>query len=365
MKKTLPARLALAALAASLLVGCSRAPEAASEGELHIYTWSDYIAPELIEKFQDQYHCTIVIDTFDSNENMYAKLKAGGSGYDLITPTSYLIATMAREGLIVPLDHDQIPNVRANFAQDFKTQLIDDSFTYSAPYAVTYTGFCYDKTKVPADADIATWKILENPAIRGKATLLDDMREVLGGGLMSLGYSLNSRDPAEIDAAVEEILKWKKNIRKFDAESYKTEIPSGATWLGQAYSTDAMQVIEGDEEAGMPPSPDIGFILPREGYSIGFDELVLSAKAPNPALAYQFINFLYEGENAKLNMEYILGPMPVQPGIDALDPDFRDQIILSPDIIAAGQKILPIDDDPAAMALYQKAWDRVKATSVR
>ena len=84
-------------------------------GELHIYTWSDYIAPEFVGKFKEKYGCKVVIDTFDSNEAMYAKLKAGGSGYDIITPSSYLVPTMAKEGLIVELDHSKLPNVRKNF----------------------------------------------------------------------------------------------------------------------------------------------------------------------------------------------------------------------------------------------------------
>ncbi len=355
MKNTpLMAGLAAAALA---FAGCEQ------KEELHIYTWSDYIAPELIEKFQLEHNCAVVIDTFDSNESMYAKIKAGGSGYDIIMPSSYLVSTMAREGLIVKLDHAKIPNVKKNFDASFASQIIDPTFEYNVPYAVTYTGFCVDTTKVPEGVDVATWSVLENSAFRGKVTLLDDMREVIGAGLMSLGYSLNSTDPAQIAQAVEQVLKWKPNIRKFDAESYKTEVPSGATGIGHGYSTDTAQVILGDEEAGVAPCEQIAFVLPKEGYSIAFDEMVISSKAPNPELAYTFIDFLYEGENAKINMEYITGPNPVKPGIDALDDDYRAQIILPPEVLKAGQVILPIDSDPAAMELYTKAWDKIKATS--
>ena len=206
-------------------------------------------------------------------------------------------------------------------------------------------------------------KVLENPALKGKVTLMDDIREVIGAGLMSLGYSLNSRKPEEIEAAVKEVLKWKPNIRKFDAESYKTEVPSGATILGHGYSTDVTQVIVGDEEEGNPPRKDIGFALPKEGFTIAFDEMVLSSAAPNPDLAYAFMNFMYEGDNAKANMEYIMGPMPVKPGIDALDADYRKVIILDSETIKRGQVLKPVDDDPAVKELYDKAWDRIKATS--
>ena len=331
-------------------------------GELHIYTWSDYIAPEFVGKFKEKYGCKVVIDTFDSNEAMYAKLKAGGSGYDIITPSSYLVPTMAKEGLIVELDHSKLPNVRKNFDASFKSQIIDPSFKYNVPYAVTYTGFCYKKDKIPADADVASWSILANPALKGRVTLLDDIREVIGAGLMSLGYSINSTDPAEIDKAVEQVLKWKANVRKFDGESYKTEVPSGATYLGHGYSTDATQVIVGDEEEGTEPREDIGFALPKEGYTIAFDEMVIAAGSKRPDLAYAFINYIYEPEVAAANMDYICGPNPVAPGIAKLDEEYRNQIILDEATLEHGQVLKSFDDKPEVMELYNKAWDRIKAT---
>lgn len=370
--------VAASVMAVSLFAGCSKSEEErvnlssevkqAAEasgykgdgGVLHIYTWSDYIDPSVIEEFEKALNCKVKIDTFDSNEAMYAKLKAGGSGYDIIMPSSYLIKTMANEGLIVKLDHSKIPYVRKNFDKSFTSQIIDPNFEYNVPYAVTYTGFMYIKNKIPAGVDINSWKALESSAMRGKITLLDDMREVIGAGLMSLGYGINSRNPAEIDAAVEQVLKWKANARKFDAESYKTEVASSATWIGHGYSTDATQVIVGEtpEEA----RDDIGFALPKEGYAIAFDEMVISSKAQNPDLAYAFINFMYDGKAAKTNMEYIMGPMPVKPGIEALDPEYRNKIVLSDELISKGQRLMPIDDDPAVKKLYDDAWDRIKAT---
>ena len=291
-------KLICLAASAAIVAGCGQ-----SKNTLHVYTWSDYLAPEVIAEFEKAHDCKVVIDTFDSNETMYAKLKAGGSGYDIITPSSYFVPTMAKENLIAKLDQSKLPNVAKNFDPSFKNQVLDANFTYNVPYAVTYTGFMYAKDKIPQGVDVNTWKVLENPAFKGKVTLLDDLREVIGAGLMSLGFSLNSTKPAEIEAAVNEVLKWKPNIRKFDAESYKTEVPSGATWIGQGYSTDVTQVIVGDEEEGNAPRKDIGFALPKEGFTIAFDEMLLSSAAPNPELAYAFINFMYDGEHAKANME--------------------------------------------------------------
>ena len=343
----------------AILAGCEKKPE------LHIYTWSDYIAPEVIQGFEEANNCKVVVDTFDSNEAMYAKLKAGGTGYDIIMPSSYQIATMAKEGMIIELDHSKCPNVKANFDPYFANQIIDPTFKYNVPYAVTYTGFMYLKDKIPEGADVESWSILLNPALKGKISLLDDIREVIGAGLMSLGYSINSTNPAEIDAAVNQVLAWRQNIRKFDAESYKTEVANGATFMGHGYSTDATQVIVGDEEAGEAPREDIAFVLPKEGYTIAFDEMVIAATAPQPDLAYAFINYIYEGENAKVNMEYICGPNPVKPGIEALDADYRALIVPGPEVISRGQVLKGFDGQSDIMELYNKAWDKIKATEAR
>lgn len=363
-EKPLGTDLTAQALAAAEASGF-RPPDGGDGGTLHIYTWSDYIAPDVLASFERALGVKVQIDTFDSNEAMYAKLKAGGTGYDLIMPTSYQIATMAREKMIDALDHAKMPNVRKNFDASFSTQILDPKFTYNVPYAVTYTGFAYMKDKIPAGADVASWSVLANTALKGRVTLLDDIREVIGAGLMSLGYSINSTDPKQIDAAVGQVLKWRGNVRKFDSESYKNEVASGATWVGLGYSTDVVQVQVGDEEAGAPARDDIGFALPKEGYTIAFDEFVIASGAKRKDLAYAFINYIYDGEVAKVNMEYICGPNPVKPGIDALDPDYRKLIVLSPEMLKKGQVLKGFDGQPAVMELYNKAWDRIKATEAK
>lgn len=339
--------------------------EGGDGGTLHIYTWSDYISPDVLESFEKALGVKVAIDTFDSNEAMYAKLKAGGTGYDLIMPSSYQIKTMAREGMIDKLDHSRMPNVMKNFDKSFATQILDNGFTYSAPYAVTYTGFAYAKDKIPEGAEVDSWSILGNEALKGRISLLDDMREVIGSGLMYLGYSINSENPAEIDAAVEQILKWRANVRKFDSESYKTEVASGATWLGHGYSTDITQVIIGDDESGAPARDDIGFALPKEGFAIAFDEMVVASGARRKDLAYAFINYIYDGDVAAVNMDYICGPNPVRPGIEQLDEDYRSLIILDAQTLRYGQILTSFDDKPEVQALYNKAWDRIKATESR
>ena len=353
--------LAPRAVAAAEAAGC----KVPAGGELRIYTWSDYIAPDVIAGFEKGLGVKVVIDTFDSNEDMYARLKAGGGGYDIMMPSSYQIAQMVNDGMIDELDGAKCPNLFKNFDKSYACQVVDPSFWHSAPYAVTYMGFMYLKGKVPPGADANSLSILGNPALKGRITLLDDIREVIGLGLLSLGYSVNSVDPKEIDAAADQVIKWRGNIRKFDAESYKTEVPSGASWIGQGYSSDIMQVIVGNEEAGVPARGDVGFALPKEGFTMTFDEMVIAKDAKRKDLAYAFINYIYDGEVAKANMECICGINPVKPGIDALEPGYRALIVPDDATIRRGHIIRGFADNPEVMELYNKAWERIKAAEAR
>ena len=352
-------KLFLLACAAVCLAGCQ------AKRELHLYTWADYIAPEVVAAFEKQYNCRIVIDTFDTNEAMYAKLRAGAAGYDVLVPSSYMVKLLAKDKLIVPLDHTKCPSLRKNFLQSYAKMLPEDpGLVYAAPYSCSPTIFFYDPAKVPEGLDMATWNVLANPALKGRVQLLDDMREVIGAGLMSLGYSINSTKQEEIDAAVEQVLKWKANVRKFDSESYKTEVPSGASWVGQGFGQVARQVILGEAGDGSDARPDLKIAYPREGYTHSCEELVISSGAKEPELAYALIEFLYgKPEMGAANMAYVLGMLPCQPAIDALDADIRKIVVESPEIWSFGQVIVGLESIPGAMEMYTKAWDRIKASA--
>lgn len=342
------------AVAAAIFVGCGQ-----PKPELRIYTWTDYISPAVIQKFEKRFNCTVTVDTFDTNEEMYAKIKSGGAVYDIAMPSSYQIDFMVKDGMIDELDHAKLLNVRKNFDKRFAAQIIDPMFTYNVPYAVTCTGFCYLKDKIPAGGDVNTWAILGNAAIKGRVAMLDDMREVIGAGLMYLGYSVNSSNPSEIDKAVEQVLKWKANIHEFDSENYKADVAKGKIVLGQGYSTDAHQLIVGGRGSGAKSRPDIGFVLPKEGFTIAFDEMVVLSASKRKDLAYSFMNFIYEPDIAKENMEYICGPNPVAPAIDALDENYRKMIVLDESVLKRGQLLLGLTS-PEVVELYDKAWKRIK-----
>ena len=350
-------KLMVVLAAVALIAGCK------GKRELHVYTWADYISPDVVEAFERAHDCKVVIDIFDTNEAMYAKLKAGASGYDIMFPSSYMVGLMAKEKLIVPLDHTKCPSLKKNFYTPYAKMLPEDpELVYAAPYSSSPTILFYDPAKIPEGTDMETWSVLANPAFKGKITFLDDMREVIGAGLMSLGHSINSTKPEEIDAAVEQVLKWRDNVRKFDSESYKTEVAAGSSWIGQGFGQVARQVILGESEDGSDARPDLKYAYPREGFTESCEEMVISSEAKNPDLAYALIEFLYGNvEMGVKNMEYVLGMLPSTPAIDALSPEMRETVVAKPEIMAKGQVILGLESIPGAMEMYAKAWDRIKA----
>lgn len=340
--------LAGGALVLGVLAGCGpKSPV------LHIYTWSDYIDPEVVAGFEKENGCTVQIDTFDSNESMYAKLQAGSTGYDIIMPSSYQIPLMSKNKMIRPLDKSLLPNVTKNFDKNYYAAILDDSMTYNVPYAVTYTGFAYRKDKI-GDAPIKSWKVFESEALKGRMALLSDMRETIGGALIYLGYSINTTNAKEIEAATDQVLKWKKNIAKFDNEQYKTAVASAEWFVGHGYSSDSIQIMEDSDQ--------VGFVLPEEGFVIACDEMVISADSLYPELAHKFINYLYDVDVAKKNMEYVMAPMPVKDALLALDDEIKEKVVVPPETLRRGQVLADFDENPEVRDLYVKAWDRIKAT---
>ena len=335
--------LALAALA-FVLSGCSK-----PQPVLHVYTWADYIQPELIKQFETETGARVVIDTFDSNEAMYAKIKAGASGYDLITPSSYMVSIMNKEGLLQPLDHAKLPNLK-NVDPEYLAIALDPKMTHSVPYMLTNTGIAYLASKVPGFEP--TWAAFDRGDLGRRVTMLNDMRETIGAALKLLGYSLNSTNPAELAAARDVVIRWKKNLAKFENEQYKSGLASGEFVMVHGYSGDIVQVQSENE--------DIAFAAPREGTSVSCDDFVVPKSAREVGLAHAFVNFLHDPKNAAANSEFIGYLCPNSASYPLLPEDFRTNpaVFLDPEVKARSEVILDLGDDNVK---YTRIWDQIKA----
>ncbi len=334
---------ALALLA--LLGGCAKQ----EVPTLHVYTWADYIKPEVVQKFELEHHCRIVIDTFDSNEAMYAKLRAGASGYDIVTPSSYQVSIMAQQGMLLDLDRAQLPNLE-HVDPEYLQLAIDPEMKHSVPYLLTNTGIAYLKSKVKDPKP--TWAMFDRADLKGRTTMLNDMRETIGAALKFLGYSLNTTNDAELEQARDVVIRWKHSLAKFENEQYKGGLASGEFTLVHGYSGDLLQAQAENE--------DIVFLAPVEGLSIACDDLVILKDSKQVKLAHEFINFLHEPAVAAENSQFISYLCPNAAAYSLLPADFMNNpaIRLAPEVRAKCEVIRDLGADNAK---YTRIWDQIKA----
>ncbi|MFM2221508.1 MAG: hypothetical protein RLZZ553_1256 [Verrucomicrobiota bacterium] len=338
-------RHASASLAAGSISSCF----SSKKQELHVFTWQDYLDPALQHKFESDFQCRVIIDTYDSNESMYAKVKAGACGYDILVPSSYMVKALVRDQLLTTLDLSKIPN-KKHLDPDHVKKSLDSHLSHSIPYMTAPTCIAYLKSKLGECEP--SYQLFANPAAKGRITLLNDMREVIGAALLSLGFSLNSVNPQEIRRATEVVIEWKKNISKFDNELYKNGIASGEFHLVQGYAGELLSVADENE--------DICIVIPREGAAFTCDDLCIPVSAPNPTLAHEWINFLCDPANAAQNMEFIGYRAPNAAAYALLSEDFRGNAILFPhDELLA--RCLPIDDLGENLSVWSSAWDQIKS----
>jgi spermidine/putrescine transport system substrate-binding protein len=316
---------------------------------LHVYTWADYFKPEVLRRFETEQHCRVVIDTFDSNEAMYAKIRAGATGYDLLTPSTYMVGVLQAQDLLQPLDAALIPN-RKNVDVQYLKMGLDPEMRHSVPYMLVKTGLAYRKSRVKDP--VASWAMLDRMDLRGRITLLNDMRETIGAALKFLGYSLNTTDERQLAEARDVVVRWKGNAAKFENEQYKSGIASGEFLLVQGYSGDILQV--------QSENDDVAFVIPREGTSIACDELVIPKGARERALAHAFINFLHDPDVAAENTTFLSYLCPNRAAYDRLGPAILDNpaIFLDEAVRARSEVVRDLGADNAK---YVRVWDEIKA----
>lgn len=318
--------------------------------ELYVYNWSDYINEDLVVQFEEEHNCRVVMDYYDSNETMFAKLKAGAAGYDLVFPSGYMVQIMARENLLETLDHEKIPNIK-NIDSAYVAFSLDLQSKYSVPYMISNTGIGYlaDKVDQPFTP---SWRIFGDARFAGRMTMLNDMREAIGAALKTLGYSLNTLNPVELAQARDLLVQWKKNLAKFEADQYKNGLVSEEFFIVQGYSGDLYQTME--------ENSDIEYAIPVEGTSLACDNIVMLKSSEHKDLAYAFMNFLLDGEVAAANMEYVYYLAPNTAAYPFLSDDLKaeEPILMSPSIIANCEVIQDLGE---GNALYSEIWDQVKA----
>jgi spermidine/putrescine transport system substrate-binding protein len=258
---------------------------------LYIYNWTYYTPDSVIEKFEKEYGVTIIYDEFASNEDMYAKIKAGGSGYDIVFPSQDFTSIMISQGMFEKIDRSKLPNLRNVDPAVLQKATYDPGMQYSVPYYFGAAGIAVNTAKVP-DFE-RSWSIFARGDLKGRMTMLDDMREVMGDALKFLGYSVNTKNTAEINAARDLINnRWKPNLVKFDAEAFGKGYADGEFWVVQGYPEVVFEEIADNEQL----KKDTVFFIPPEGGPSYIDSMCILKGSKHIDLAHKFIDFIHRPE---------------------------------------------------------------------
>jgi spermidine/putrescine transport system permease protein len=342
---TLPAALGLLVLLAPFLMG--RGAAGGGDRVLHLYIWSNYIAPETLARFERRLGVRVIVDLFDTNEALLAKLEAGNVAYDVICPSNYVVESLVRQGRLHPLDRSALPHL-ANVDPRFLDRPFDPGNRYSVPYLWGTCGIGYNRRRA---GEVDSWAALWDPRFRGRILMVDDPRETLGAALLWRGVSLNTTDPVALRAAQRLLLEQKPLVRTYDSGNYDDVLLSGDVWLAQGWSGQFAKVMDQD--------PDLAYSIPKEGVSLFIDALAVPAGAPHPELAHAFIDFTLEAETAAEICRTMRYSTPNRAALPLLPAKIRGNPAIFPPEEALARAEL-IGDLGEATALYDRLWTEVK-----
>ena len=258
---------------------------------LYLYNWTYYTPDDVIKAFEKEFDCTVKLDSYSTCDEMYAKLRAGAKGYDVVIPSNDFVSIMLKQGMLRELDQSKMTNRdKINPVVQAKMDF-DPEMKYAVPYALSATGVMVNKTKV-SGSYARDYSIFSDPQFAGHATMMDEMREVIGCALVHKGYNMNSVDDFELNDAYRLISsEWKPNLTKFDAEGFGKSFASGDFWLCQGYP----EIVYGEVDESRW-ADTIDFFIPPEGGPATLDCMVILKDAPHYELANEFINFIHRPE---------------------------------------------------------------------
>ena len=296
--------IAVAVTAMLLLTGCGGggassedAIEKYGSDTLKVYNWGEYIGESVISDFEKEFGVKVVYEVFDSNEMMYTKLQAGDA-YDVLVPSDYMIERLMNEEMPQPLDLSLIPNI-SNLADGVKNLPYDPDNTYSVPYFWGSVGIVYNQNNVDAaDLEAEGYNILKNEKYADKIYMYDSERDSFMVAFKALGYSMNTQNPDEIQAAYEWLMEQRKTMNPaYVADEVIDGMINGNKDMAVVYSGDAATILAENE--------DMSFFLPNEGTNLWSDAMVIPANAENPKLAHEFINYILTYEASMDNSETV------------------------------------------------------------
>lgn len=333
-------------------VGCQKKSSQSGSKVVNLAIWSNYVTPEMIQRFEKNSGLTVQISNYSSNEELLAKLKAGASGVDVAVPSDYMVFAMAQMQMLEKLDQSKLPVV-ADLNPEFMKKEFDPQNAVSLPLDWGTTGIAVNKKLY--SGTVKGWKdLFSKKELGGKFTLLDDVRESLGAALKSNGHSLNATNIEQVKGAQKTLESVRKSVKAFTSETLVGLI-NGEMAVAHAYQCDALQ-------AKAKTGGQIQYIIPEEGCTQWIDNVVIPKGAQNIEGAYALINFLLSAEiSAERTKNIFVGPTNLKAVAllpEAIQKD--EQLFLKPAQLAKCEMIHDIGE---SLVAWDQAWTALKASA--
>ena len=319
---------------------------------LKVYNAGEYMDLSLLEDFEKEYDCTIVYETFESNEMMYTKLSSGET-YDVLIPSDYMIERLIKEEYLQALDWKEIPN-KKNLLNDVMNQSYDPGNRYSCPYFWGTVGILYDKTVVD-EADLKDgWNLLCNPKYKGNIYMYDSERDSFMIALKALGYSMNTTNESEIEEAYQWLIDQRDTMDPIYAgDDVIDNMISGNKALAVVYSGDASYIIS--------ENPNLDYFTPEQGTNRWYDAMVITKDCSEVQLAHEFINFMISDKSALSNTEEVGYTSTVKSAFETMkEGDYAGISSYIPDTTNPNNEIFAYQQ-PKIKQKFAELWTKVKA----
>lgn len=356
MKKVIS--LLLAALMLGLmLTGCGSTAEKYPNGEVNVLNWGEYISDgedgslDVISKFEEDYGIKVNYKVCSDNETLYSNLKTGGSEYDVIVPSDYMVSRLIDEGMLEKLNFDNIPNF-SDIDQKFVNPTYDPTNAYSVPYMWGTVGIIYNTSMV--DEQITSWSSLFDTKYKGQVLMINNPRDAIGLALKYLGYSYNTTDESQIKEATDLLIQQKQDgiVQAYVMDEIFDKLEGGEAAIGVYYAGDYLTMLENN--------PDLAFVVPSEGSNVFVDAMCVPKGAANQDNAEKFINFMCSEEVGLANCEAIGYSTPLKSVKAALPAEISGNIVAYPsdETLANCEQFLNLPQ--ATLEFYDSEWLRLK-----
>lgn len=323
---------------------------------LNVYNWGLYISDgsddsvDVVSAFEELTGIKVNYTTFDSNESLYAKMKSGGASYDVIFPSDYMVGKLIAEGMLAPLDYDNIPNIAA-IGDEYLGWDFDPDNAYSVPYMWGTTGLIYNTTMV--DEAPTSWSALWDVQYAGNVLMFNNSRDAYAIAAKRAGLSLNPSSVEEVDQVMKDLQDQKSIVQAYVMDEIFDKMEGGEAAMAPYYAGDALTMIE--------DNPDLAFVHPEEGVNFFVDSMCIPATSKNKEAAEMFINYMCETSVGYANCDYIGYSTPITAVWEMLDDDLKYSPIAYPgeDVMSKAEVFVTLPDE--INAEMDSQWSQMKS----